>query len=115
MKHRPIAPALPCDPTLPCHDPSRPSSYGLANQRLYFSSQASSGGSVALVTIIGSTFFGARHALETLSQLVEYNDQAGAFEVTGGLKAVSGVQYNLRRESTAFIMVYGSITLHERV
>lgn len=38
-------------------------------------------GDVTTAVIIGSTFFGARHALETLSQLVEYHETADALMV----------------------------------
>lgn len=38
-------------------------------------------GDVTTAVIVGSTFFGARHALETLSQLVEYHETADALIV----------------------------------
>ncbi|XP_045602908.2 chitooligosaccharidolytic beta-N-acetylglucosaminidase [Procambarus clarkii] len=38
-------------------------------------------GTVTNATILATTFFGARHALETLSQLIEFDDLAGVLEI----------------------------------
>lgn len=36
-----------------------------------------------IVTITANTYFGARHALETLSQLIAYNDEKNTLQVKG--------------------------------
>lgn len=38
--------------------------------------------STVIVTITAKTYFGARHALETLSQLIAYNDELNCLQVS---------------------------------
>lgn len=48
------------------------------------------------VTILSSTFFGTRHALETLSQLIEYDDYKGALEIVSSAAISDSPKYKYR-------------------
>ncbi|XP_076038793.1 beta-hexosaminidase 1 [Oratosquilla oratoria] len=43
--------------------------------------QTAAGGSTSAVTITAPTFFGARHALETLSQLIDYEESTNSLQI----------------------------------